>query len=345
MDDAWLIKYLFGMATIDWNAPVQTGGAKIGNLGPKRLEFANVIGNLYQGAAPPPRGLENMFDAVVLMASEYQPNEKQFEGIEVLHAPIRDTKPAPDEIQRAYAAAKWVSKRLKSGKKVLVSCMAGLNRSGFVSAMALVMDGYNPKSAIHLVKNARGPKALSNTYFVNIIKGMKSSISEAALRNFISSIINESNTNLQNYNVSRDYTSAELEHEVGEFFNNSTTQSTMSNLFSDQDDARQKIKNAPTQFLKMSDINSLQNCDVGEALGPAGMLAVRQIAAGRNKDIERIEQGIKAGTALPPPIIIKDKKGSSYLLGGNTRLMTMVAMGFNPLVKIIDYAGEFRLDT
>jgi protein-tyrosine phosphatase len=60
-------------------------------------------------------------------------------------------------------AARLVSQ----GKKVLVHCQAGLNRSGVVTALALINLGYTPTAAIELMREKRSPLVLCNEAFEN----------------------------------------------------------------------------------------------------------------------------------------------------------------------------------
>lgn len=53
----------------------------------------------------------------------------------------------------------------KNGKKVLVRCQAGINRSGLVTALVLIRDGYSPEDAIRLIRDNRCEAALSNSRF------------------------------------------------------------------------------------------------------------------------------------------------------------------------------------
>lgn len=328
---------------IDWDAPVKTGKSGWTKTRLKRLEYSHILGGLYQGSAPPTGSqVGKEFDALVLMASEYQPKAKEFGDVEVYQAPILDSKPSSQDIQKAYAAAKWVASKLHANKKVLVTCMAGLNRSGMVSAMALILTGYQPKNAMAAVRNARGPKALSNKYFVKLLNGMKAATSESIIRKAIRILLEVAE--LLPYAASRDYTSAELEVELAEFFENRTTRSTMPDLFDSPENARQKIKAAETKHLSESDMMSLQNCDVAEVLQGGGLKAAREIAEQNDRDIDSIIEALESSDAVPPPIVINDQDGALYLLSGNTRLMTAVAMGLSPLVKIIEYDGKFRLD-
>lgn len=53
----------------------------------------------------------------------------------------------------------------KSGKRVLIRCQAGLNRSGLVMALVLIREGYTPAEAIDLIRAGRGDSALCNPIF------------------------------------------------------------------------------------------------------------------------------------------------------------------------------------
>ena len=53
----------------------------------------------------------------------------------------------------------------KAGKRVLVRCQAGLNRSGLVMALVLIREGYSADEAIHLIRSQRGQAALCNHTF------------------------------------------------------------------------------------------------------------------------------------------------------------------------------------
>jgi protein-tyrosine phosphatase len=53
----------------------------------------------------------------------------------------------------------------KAGKKVLIRCQAGINRSGLVTALVLIRDGHSPEDAIKLIRDNRCEAALSNSRF------------------------------------------------------------------------------------------------------------------------------------------------------------------------------------
>lgn len=64
-----------------------------------------------------------------------------------------------------HAVADWVYSEWKSGKKVLVRCQMGWNRSGMITALVLMKDGRKAKDAIHLIRARRSPHALCNEHF------------------------------------------------------------------------------------------------------------------------------------------------------------------------------------
>lgn len=55
----------------------------------------------------------------------------------------------------------------KSGKRVLSRCAAGLNRSGIITALVLIREGFTASEAIEMIRDRRSPSALFNQEFVN----------------------------------------------------------------------------------------------------------------------------------------------------------------------------------
>ena len=51
------------------------------------------------------------------------------------------------------------------GEQVLIRCQAGVNRSGLVTALVLMMAGMTADQAIALIRAKRSPLALSNAHF------------------------------------------------------------------------------------------------------------------------------------------------------------------------------------
>lgn len=53
-----------------------------------------------------------------------------------------------------------------AGRRVLVRCWAGMNRSGLVVAEVLIQSGYSAADAIAMIRKHRSPAALNNASFV-----------------------------------------------------------------------------------------------------------------------------------------------------------------------------------
>ncbi len=130
-----------------------------------------IPGVLAQGSAPVPYTILP-FDTLVLCADEYQPSSKEFPGIsQVIHVPLNDdgSPMTPNEMRFALKAGLEVAKQLRQGRRVLVTCWMGRNRSGVVSALALENLGIPYTQAVKAVRKARA-FALTNKYFVNLLK-------------------------------------------------------------------------------------------------------------------------------------------------------------------------------
>lgn len=133
------------------------------------LDCDLVVENLYQGAAPPYGGLVAGagFDVLVLCAHENQ-RADLYPRVEVVLAPGEDDSRI-HRVERFLpiwkeAAAK-VAEHVRAGRKVLVTCIAGLNRSGMVTAMALhELTGKSGADCVELIRASRD-SALCNVTF------------------------------------------------------------------------------------------------------------------------------------------------------------------------------------
>jgi hypothetical protein len=67
---------------------------------------------------------------------------------------------------------KMAHKDWKSGKRVLIRCQAGLNRSGIVMALVLIREGYSPEEAITVMREKRSDAVLCNKHFVDYLLGL-----------------------------------------------------------------------------------------------------------------------------------------------------------------------------
>lgn len=109
-------------------------------------------------------------ELLALCANEFQPPDDRFPGIRhIIRVPMEDAQPSREEVQLAYQAARVVSVAISQRMVCLVTCQAGLNRSGLVCGLALRNLGMSGKEAIKVIQQRRGFIALSNRWFREII--------------------------------------------------------------------------------------------------------------------------------------------------------------------------------
>ena len=147
-----------------------------------------VAPRLFVGSKPPP-GRHAPYDVIVLAAIEYQPAAHLFPGVEVIHAPFDDAPTRSmhlNEVLTATKAASHVARRLREGRRVLVTCAMGLNRSALIAAIAMHdVYGMSAEEIITRIRRTRSAWALSNPNFVRILRAVidaKRSRDQAAIR-------------------------------------------------------------------------------------------------------------------------------------------------------------------
>ena len=133
-------------------------------------------GSLWQGGADDVTGNAG-YGLIILCAEEFQPaaNLIAKPGTQVFYAPNDDgEKPfTRAQLTIASAASRAAVKGYREGRKVLVSCMQGRNRSGLVTALTLHrlygMSGERCRGYIR----ARVPNALTNPDFNRFLDTLK----------------------------------------------------------------------------------------------------------------------------------------------------------------------------
>jgi protein-tyrosine phosphatase len=110
------------------------------------------------------------FDVVVLCAWGHQPDRRAFpRTMRVVYAPMDDATLSQHDAYVAEVASAIAARELARGRRVLVTCQAGWNRSGLVSALTLTkLYGWPGKYAVDRVKAAR-ENALQNQSFVDYL--------------------------------------------------------------------------------------------------------------------------------------------------------------------------------
>ena len=102
------------------------------------------------------------FDLVVTLYADAQPAPW---GVEEIRFGFYDGALSAQSAETAIRIARVVSARLARGQRVLVRCQAGVNRSGLVSALVLMLQGHEPAEAIALLRERRSPMVLCNRDF------------------------------------------------------------------------------------------------------------------------------------------------------------------------------------
>jgi protein-tyrosine phosphatase len=92
----------------------------------------------------------------------------------VLTIRMYDDADMPVDADAVLSTARWVNSRRKQGN-VLVHCQAGLNRSGLVTAAALILGGMTASEAIHTLRARRSPAVLCNPLFVTWLYNLSDS--------------------------------------------------------------------------------------------------------------------------------------------------------------------------
>jgi protein-tyrosine phosphatase len=133
------------------------------------MDADRIAPKLYLGGAPRSCG---PFDAVVLTAMELQNLPLK---CQVIRAPLDDAVPSREEIKTAMRAAREVYALRRAGKRVLVTCAQGVNRSALVVALVLMMHGLPAERAIRRIRALRKApiQPLSNQAFVRALKNIE----------------------------------------------------------------------------------------------------------------------------------------------------------------------------
>lgn len=132
--------------------------------------WSEIIPGLYQGGIytiSTDVVVRKEFDLVVSLhtSNGFGPHE-DVEHIRVL---IPDEELLEMEKRRLRELVPHIVAAVKNGKKVLVRCAAGYNRSGLIVATVLRELGYGADEAIALIRERRSRYALCNPTFVEYV--------------------------------------------------------------------------------------------------------------------------------------------------------------------------------
>jgi protein-tyrosine phosphatase len=86
------------------------------------------------------------------------------DGVLYLHFAYRDANVIPDATDLRLTAS-FLNDLRAAGKTVFIHCRLGLNRSGLLTGLVLIDEGYRAKDAIEMMRNLRSPYVLENKTF------------------------------------------------------------------------------------------------------------------------------------------------------------------------------------
>ena len=101
----------------------------------------------------------NEFDCVVTLYAWAAPANW---GVEERRFGFPDANIIKEYIPTIIELAQWAHAKWASGKKVNIRCQAGLNRSGLVTALTLMISGLSADEAIKILRTKRSDYALCN---------------------------------------------------------------------------------------------------------------------------------------------------------------------------------------
>jgi protein-tyrosine phosphatase len=130
--------------------------------------MSEILPGLWMGGCEDGVPLPRIFDFVVSMYpwEKYELHEDVLQRLEFA---MYDQRGAVNGDLVAEVAG--LINEMRSSGTVLVHCQAGLNRSGLVTAAALVLDGWTAGAAISHLRARRGPAVLCNPDFEAWLRG------------------------------------------------------------------------------------------------------------------------------------------------------------------------------
>lgn len=102
------------------------------------------------------------FDVVVTLYADANPAPW---GVEEIRFGFYDSRLLTADATRVLRLARDVHRRWVRGDRVLIRCQAGVNRSGLVTSLVLMLEGYRAADAIALLRRQRSPWVLNNADF------------------------------------------------------------------------------------------------------------------------------------------------------------------------------------
>jgi hypothetical protein len=119
---------------------------------------------------------ERPFDAVLTLYAWAAPVSW---GVEERRFGFPDRQVIEEYVPVIHDLATWAHDRWASGRRVLIRCAGGMNRSGLLVGLTLVRSGFSPDEALDMIRERRHPWALNNRAFVQLLHAAGNSSASA----------------------------------------------------------------------------------------------------------------------------------------------------------------------
>lgn len=106
------------------------------------------------------------FDTVITMYAFANPVDW---FVKEMRYGVWDSNMKDFNVKELFEIVRFAHTEWKQGKKVLIRCQAGWNRSGLITALVLIREGMKAQDAINLIRAKRSPHALCNTTFTQFL--------------------------------------------------------------------------------------------------------------------------------------------------------------------------------
>lgn len=145
------------------------GIAREGNVPFSCSLISEIDDSLYQGGCKNGVNLGSTFKHIISLYPWERYKTKDLDSFTEVR--LYDGPSVPDE-QQLYSLARWIN-ICRSHGRTLVHCQAGLNRSGLLAGLALVLDGMSPDDAIAKLRAGRCNAVLCNHSFEKWLRAQK----------------------------------------------------------------------------------------------------------------------------------------------------------------------------
>lgn len=119
-----------------------------------------------------PQITKDLFDTVVTLHAWSNPVDWH---VREIRQAFHDGEVTEIDVEDLWFLVDSIYNDWKAGKRILVRCLAGLNRSALVVALVMIAAGYGANDAIELLRAKRSQWVLHNPEFYGWLQGLDTS--------------------------------------------------------------------------------------------------------------------------------------------------------------------------